>query len=382
MPKTMPIALHHTSARDISPMEAVAYRITGAWTLEPEVRKYDCIPDGLVLVRVLRVGICAADLRYIAGRRPPEVLRQKLPLVPGHEGVGEVIEVGPGVTEVVPGDIVAVVPNIPCYVQNPEAYPSIEKACRACRPGGAGSNYCTDVAFLASTVDGLMQTHVLHPAWGLIKLPDEVPLEVAVLAEPISVAIAAARQVAIPCDAPVCVLGAGVVGYLMALTLSRAFGVKKDWLTVTDVRPQRLEVVKPFANTIATNSKNGPCAMDDSAALIFECAGGQAAHRTIPQAIRFLVPGGVCMLLGVTEGLVPIPTRLILDKGLTIKGTTRSTKDDMEEAVELLRDRDFRAAAARVLYPETFPAGSIESISDAARIADNPASYGRVLLRW
>jgi len=382
LPKIMPRVQRDAPAREIAPVETVAYRITAPWTIEAEPRTIKSIPHGTVLLRTLWAGICAADLRYVAGRRPPEVLQKKLPLVPGHEGVAEVIEASSDVKEVSSGDKVAVVPNIPCYVQDPEKYPGIEQACRACRPGGTGENYCLDVAFLGSTVDGVMQTHMLHPAWGLVKLPDDMPLDVGVLAEPVSVAIRAARQVEIPSDGRVCVLGAGVVGYVMALTLSKAFGVGKDRLTVTDVRAPRLEAVKPFANTSLASNANGPCNEEDSSALVFECAGGQAAHRTIPQAINLLGPGGVCMLLGVTEGPVPIPTRLILDKGLTLKGTTRSIKEDVEEAVGLLRDADFREAIAKVIYPETYPADSAESIIRAARIADDPASYGRVLLRW
>jgi ribitol-5-phosphate 2-dehydrogenase len=372
----------HSSAQEISPVTAVAYRIIAPWEIEPEERHIKSIPEGMLLLRPLWIGICAADLRYVAGRRPTEVLRQKLPLVPGHEGVAEVVGIGPGVEDVSPGDRVAIVPNIPCYVQDPETYPSLDEACDACRPGGAGTNYCTDVAFLGSTVDGVAQTHLLHPAWGVIKLPDDMPLDVAVLAEPVSVAIRAAKQVDIPAELCTCVLGAGVVGFLMTLTLSKAFDVKKDRLMVTDVRAPRLDAVKSFAMTTLSSQANGHCNFESTYGLIFECAGGQAAHRTIPQAINMLAPGGVCMLLGVTEGLVPIPTRLILDKGLCMKGSTRSTKKDVEEAVELLRDPDFRTAAAKVLYPATFPADSAESITRAARIADDPASYGRVLLRW
>jgi len=382
LPKTMPRIERHCSAREISPVTAVAYRIVAPWEIEAEKRTIKSIPEGMILLRPLWVGICAADLRYVAGRRPTEVLQKKLPLVPGHEAVAEVVEIGPDVEEVAPGDKVVVVPNVPCYIQDPEKYPSREQACPACRPGGAGSNYCTDVAFLGSTVDGLAQTHMLHPAWGVIKLPDDIPLEVAVLAEPVSVAIRAAKQVTIPADGWICVLGAGVVGFVMALTLSKAFDVKKDRLMVTDVRAPRLDAVKPFAMTTLSSQANEHCSFEGTSALIFECAGGQAAHRTIPQAINVLAPGGVCMLLGVTEGFVPIPTRLILDKGLCMKGTTRSTKKDVEGAVELLGDPDFRALAATLLYPETFPVDSGESITRAAGIADDPASYGRVLLRW
>ncbi len=382
MAKTMKMIEQAESAREISPVEATAYRITGPWRIEAFPTTIKSIPAGFVLLKPMWTGICAADLRYTAGRRPPEVLSEKLPLAPFHEGVAEVLEVGPGVEDFSSGDQVVVVPNIPCYVHDPITYPSREEACPACRPGGAGENYCMDVAFLASTVDGLAQTSLLHPAWGLIKLPDEVPAKVAALTEPISVAVTAGKEAAPLAEGRIFVLGAGVIGFITALVLSKAFGVEKERLVVTDVRQRRLEAVKAFAGGMLAKDVNGMNSYWSSAARVFECAGGQAAHRTVPQATKLLMPGGVCMLLGVTEGPVPVQTRPLLDKGLMLRGTTRSTKEDMAEAVELLRREEFAAAVQTVLYPETFAAESPESILHASQVADDTARYGRVLLRW
>ena len=78
MPKAMARIGRHCSAREISPVTAVAYRIVAPWEIEAEERTIKSIPEGMILLRPLWAGICAADLRYVAGRRPTEVLQQKL----------------------------------------------------------------------------------------------------------------------------------------------------------------------------------------------------------------------------------------------------------------------------------------------------------------
>ena len=67
------------------------------------------------------------------------------------------------------------------------------------------------------------------------------------------------------------------------------------------------------------------------------------------------------MLMGVSENEVPINTRDVLEKGLTLVGSSRSGKSDFEEAVKLLEIPEFQSKIRRIIFEES-PVNSIEDI--------------------
>src|SRR5262245_13181726 len=102
----------------------------------PRSLRVGTVPDpvlaaGEVLVRVAATGICGTDYRIWTGER-----RVRYPLIPGHEFIGDVVKVGPGVSRTAPGDRVAIEPNWGCG------------ACDLCRDGSG--NLC-----LARTAVGI-----------------------------------------------------------------------------------------------------------------------------------------------------------------------------------------------------------------------------------
>src|SRR6185295_778413 len=113
-------------------------------------------------------------LKLYAGTRDPKALSKKLPLALLHEGVAEVLESDPA-SALRPGTRVVVVPNIPCYIAYPELYPSQAEGCPACRPGGAGENYCLHNLYLSSNTDGMAQSVWCHPGSLVVPVPSEVP---------------------------------------------------------------------------------------------------------------------------------------------------------------------------------------------------------------
>ena len=62
----------------------------------------------------------------------------------------------------------------------------------------------------------------------------------------------------------------------------------------------------------------------------FECVGGTGAPAAINQIIDQIRPGGTISIMGVTEELAPVNTRMILEKGLTVRGSSRSGRKDYE----------------------------------------------------
>jgi len=372
--------VHAVHARRLGSISQTRYEIVGPYQVCTASGVIEAVPVGSVLLAPRFIGVCQADVRYIAGLRPPEILRERLPMAPFHEGVAEVLETGPGVNSLTPGQRVVVVPNIPCYVHDPLRYPSKDSACLACRPGGAGENYCIDVVFLASNAHGLAQSCFLHPAEALLPVPEEVPDEIAALAEPLSVAWAAIEASSLTTDAKVLVLGAGVMGFLTTFLLAHACGLPRECLVVSDLDAARLERVQDWASTCLATGKAPPHA--GSFSRVFECVGGRASATTIQQAIDWLMPGGVCVLIGVSEESVPVRTRRVLDKGLSLRGTTRSARTHFAAIMPFLADRRFQEYLRRVFSGRVFPGHSCEAIVAAARAAADPQQYGKVFLDW
>ena len=70
----------------------------------------------------------------------------------------------------------------------------------------------------------------------------------------------------------------------------------------------------------------------------FECVGGSGSSRAIDQIIDHICPEGLISIMGVTEEPVPVNTRMVLEKGLTGKGSSRSGREDYEGLFELYRE--------------------------------------------
>jgi ribitol-5-phosphate 2-dehydrogenase (NADP+) len=368
--------------KSVPPVDTICYRIVGPWQLEAKAEKITEVPEGCALVRTRYAGICHADLRYISCSRPPEVLRERLPMAPFHEGMGDVMEVGPGVTKLRIGQRVCMVPNLPCYVHDPWKYPSVEQACVACRPGGAGENYCTDVRFLASNTDGMARSVIVHPVAVLAPVPDGTPDDLAALAEPLSVVYAGIEPMAPRPMDRIAVLGTGVIGYLTALMLSQVWRIPRERILCSDIFDDRLGSVNDFAQTINSRPANALDKLEGQFDTVFECAGGKASQVTIEQAIKLMKPGGHCMLMGVSEEPVPVRTRRMLDKGLSLRGTTRSAYRHFVPVLEHLAKPKMQVLVRRVVNKQVFEADSAESIIAASRIAANPEMPGKVLIRW
>lgn len=364
------------------PVRSRVFEVIGPYEMRERWEEIREVPDRCLLLETRLTGICHADLRYVSCSRPPEVLRERLPLCVFHEGVARVVEIGGNVQNFSEGDLVVIVPNIPCYVHDPKKYPDIYRACRACRPEGIGENLCEDVRFISSNANGLSRTFFIHPAACVFPVPDAVPEEIAVLAEPLTVIARAIKQVKIGFDDRVAVLGGGFMGFITAAVLSRIVGVPKDNLLVTDIFNFKLEKFKDFAAVINTKEQQIRKELLSSFNLAFESAGGRAAEATVDQALSLLASGGTCMLVGVSEEKVPIKTRTILEKGLTVKGTTRSAAIDYPQVLEWLKKEELRKTLSRIIYPKTFVAENCEDIVSACRTAENPETHGKVLIDW
>lgn len=270
------------------------------------------LEEEYVIVRPTYLSICAADQRYYTGSRGRVVMKQKLPMALIHEGVGEVIYDPRG--EISIGTQVAMVPNTPME-QN-----QIIK-----------DNYLRSSKFRASGFDGFMQSLVVMRRDLIV--PFVVSAKIAVLTELMSVAVNAVEnfeQRAHACRDIIGIWGNGNVGFVTALVLKKMYPSSK--IVVFGVDDSKMDYFSFVDETYIINDIPEDVKIDHA----FECVGGRASSDAINQIIDYINPQGSIMLMGVSEANVEINTRMVLEKGLSLLGNSRSNVEDFRKSVELM----------------------------------------------
>lgn len=319
--------------------------------------------------------ICHADLRYYTGQRRPEALARKLPLTLIHEGIGRIV---PDRSPEAPyGERVVIVPNIPGYLldrKEPEA------CCPACR-GELGDNYCHLGRFLGSSMDGIAQHRLVVPAECAIAIPDEVPDDIALLAELCSVSYRAVSRVRdrLNGGASVAVFGDGPVGYFTAAMLHHAFGLREDRLRVFGAIPDKIGQFEFASRALVQDTDFASAA---SADIAIECTGGRFSESAINQAIDLLKPGGVLLLMGVTEERVPINTRDVLEKGITLLGSSRSSRSDFAEVLQVMKEPACQTTLRRILPDRRTIVGSVHDFQAAMEESAQHRGWKKTVLEF
>lgn len=273
------------------------------------------IDDTHVLVRPTHLSICNADQRYYQGKRSEDILRQKLPMALIHEGIGRVVY---DPTETFrAGERVIMIPNIP---HEQDAF--------------IGENYLYSSKFRGSSINGFMQEYVQTVPDRLVRMPEEMNELVAVFTEMVSVcyhAISRFDRTAHGRRETIGVWGDGNMGYFTALLLKARFPETR--VCVLGVNETKLNDFTFADEVYCVSSVPENFQIDHG----FECVGGNASGQVINQMIDSINPEGTMALLGVSEDFVPINTRMILEKGLRILGTSRSGREDFLGLIELYK---------------------------------------------
>ena len=242
--------------------------------------------DTDVLLKVEMVGICGSDVqRYTTGRIGSQVAG--LPYLGGHECAGIVTEIGSAVTHVKINDRVAVDPAISCH------------QCDRCRAGH--ENTCRNLKFLGvpGETQGCLCEYLVMPQECLYPVTHQLSVAQAVLCEPLSIGLYAARQAQITQGTNIAILGAGPIG-LCTLIAARNAGANGTY--VTEIVAERISVAENCRPTWVGNPRQLDVVrtiLDQQSGgldAVFECAGTQ---ETIDQGIDLLRPGGKLMLIGI-----------------------------------------------------------------------------------
>jgi len=255
-----------------------------------------------VLLRVDAASICGTDVHIL--EVPPGH-----PATPGailgHEYTGTVLEMGSDVQGLETGDRVVVDPNLTCG------------KCRYCRSGMP--NMCQSMTTLGIFINGGFARYNVAPANALHKISEDVPPDVAALAEPLSCVVNGTQKVRVQPGESVAVLGAGPIG-LMMLQLALACGAGK--IIVSELLPEKRELARKLGAHLAVD----PVAEDLKAVLarefentdcVIEAAGSPVTQR---QAIDLAGKGCTVMLFGLVppETEIPLKTFEVFNRELTI----------------------------------------------------------------
>jgi threonine dehydrogenase-like Zn-dependent dehydrogenase len=276
-----------------------------------------------VRIRPRLCGICGSDTAVITAKS--SLLLSPLTSVPftfGHEIVGEVIEVGSGVSKVRVGDRVVVEPALSCFVREIEPpcprcsegnYACCERVTEGIISAGIQTGYCRD------TGGGWSDELVAHE-WQLFKVPDELDDEIAVLTEPFSCALHSALK-AIQCfqsePKTSLVIGCGTIGLLTIAALrvlERASGREPLHLVAIAKYPhQRDWALKLGANEVVNASERvyeklaeltgaklfrpelGKPTVLGGFDIVFDCVGSE---NSLEDAVRWTRANGVLAVVG------------------------------------------------------------------------------------
>ena len=333
----------------------IVYRLKSPKFFEESIDEVEL--DGVV-VRPTYLSICQADQRYYQGSRPAEVLEEKLPMALIHEGIGEVIYDKSG--EFKAGDNVVMIPNTPMG----------EDVCRA--------NYSYKSKFRGSGFDGFTSDLIRLDASRVVKIPDDFDPRVSAFIELITVAyqgISKFSEIATTPKEALGVWGDGNLGFITALLLKNKFPESK--VIVFGKHLENLNLFS-FADEIyQIHNVPDDFAIDHG----FECVGSSASQSAIEQIIDLINPQGTINLFGVSEYPIPINTRMVLEKGLTIQGNSRSEREDFVGVVETLKQNPQLFEYLEKLVSNICEINTLTDLKDAFD-KDYISHFGKTILKW
>lgn len=335
------------------------YRLIAPRSIEPVQLEVPTLGTSTVAVRPTHLSICNADMRYYLGARDAEVLARKLPMALIHEGIGRVLSDPSGAFA--PGQRVVMLPNNPH-----EADPFIAE------------NYLRSSEFCGSGFDGFMQECLYLPARRVLALPEGVDDETAAFTEIVSVAMhAVTRFEAIAHARRDCVgvWGDGNLGYIVALILRMRYPGMR--IVVIGRNAHKLADFTFVDDAFTSYDVPAGLAVDHA----FECCGGDGAAAAIDQIIDAVQPEGTVSLLGVSENPVPVNTRMVLEKGLRLFGSSRSRRADFETVVNLYHEKPEVLGYLSLLVGDVVPVRAVSDMTKAFE-ADLRKTMGKTIMEW
>jgi threonine 3-dehydrogenase len=258
-----------------------------------------------VLIRVDRAGICGTDLHIYqwdewAQRTIP------VPMVVGHEFVGEIVEVGANVSDFFPGDVVSAEGHVVCG------------RCRNCLAGRR--HLCKDTSGIGVNRPGAFAEYIAVPMTNVWHHRNDMDRDIAAIFDPFGNAVHTALSFPVLGE-DVLVTGAGPIG-IMAAVVAKHAGAR--YVVITDVNDYRLELARRMGATIALNVRQKSIrdiqqqlGMSEGFDVGLEMSGNPAAFR---EMLDNMCHGGKIAMLGIPPEPMAIDWNKIIFNMLTLKG--------------------------------------------------------------
>ena len=274
----------------------------GIWlqdTPEPEVGHND------LLIKIRKTAICGTDM-HIYNWDEWSQKTIPVPMVVGHEYVGEVVGMGQEVKGFKVGDRVSGEGHITCG------------HCRNCRAGRV--HLCRNTEGVGVNRLGAFAEYLVIPAFNAFKIPDNISDDLASIFDPFGNAVHTALSFDLVGE-DVLITGAGPIG-IMAAAVAKHVGARH--VVVTDINPYRLELAKKMGATRAVDVSKvdlkevmNELGMTEGFDVGLEMSGVPVAFRDMLNKMNH---GGKIAMLGIPPQDVAIDWNQVIFKGLVIKG--------------------------------------------------------------
>ena len=272
---------------------------------------------GQILVKIAATGVCHTDLHAAEGDWP---FKPKPPFIPGHEGVGHVVAVGPGVRHVKEGDRVGV--------------PWLYTACGHCKHClGGWETLCEQQQNTGYSVNGSFAEYVVADPDYVGHLPANVRF--VDIAPILCAGVTVYKGLKVTDTKPgdwVVISGIGGLGHL-AVQYAKAMGLN---VLAVDVDDAKLELARELGAALAVNARKA----DPVAYVKKEVGGAQGvlvtavSPKAFEQAIGMVGRGGTVSLNGLPPGDFPLSIFGTVINGITVRGSIVGTRLDLQEALD------------------------------------------------
>ena len=274
----------------------------GLWMTETEIPVAG--PNDL-LIKIRKTAICGTDM-HIYGWDDWSQKTIPVPMIVGHEYVGEVVEIGQEVRGFEVGDRVSGEGHITCG------------HCRNCRAGRR--HLCRNTIGVGVNRQGAFAEYLVIPAFNAFKIPENISDDIAAIFDPFGNAVHTALSFNLTGE-DVLITGAGPIG-IMAVAVARHIGARH--VVVTDVNDYRLDLARTMGASKTINVVHQSIedtmqelGMAEGFDVGMEMSGVPAAFSSMLESINH---GGKIAMLGIPPDDMLIDWTQVIFKGLEIKG--------------------------------------------------------------
>ncbi|MFC5407587.1 zinc-dependent alcohol dehydrogenase [Cohnella soli] len=324
-----------------------------------EDREFPVPLAGEVLVRIEAVGICGSEIEGYLGHNS----LRKPPLIMGHEFCGIVESAGCSDNNALIGKKVVVNPLLFCG------------QCDRCRKGL--TQLCEIRQIIGIHRPGAFAEYAVVPASAVIEVPESISAFRAALAEPLACSLRATRRAMERHPfASVAVFGAGGIGLLCA-KVAALLGASK--IMIIDTNEERLNMCRSVGIDETANARENNLADRAKQAfgskgidVVIDAAGFQPTRE---MAVKLLNPGGTFMNIGLGIDDTTLPINYAIRNEIEILGSFCYTRQDFQDAVELLTAGKVTESGWTEVRPLT------EGFQAFKQLAAGKVTSGKIMLK-